>query len=93
MVRSHWIGYHEGAYLCDALFYPEAPIPLEDFPEEYYTEGKGAGANMNLAAGVKSAVDIPVIVVGRLDEDLGEQILDRGQGRLHRHDQTPARRP
>ena len=79
MVRSHWIGYHEGAYLCDALFYPEAPIPLEDFPKEYYTEGKGAGANMNLAAGVKSVVKIPVIVVGRLDKDLGEQILTEGK--------------
>ncbi len=79
MVRSHWIGYHEAAYLCDALFFPEAPIPLEDFPKEYYTEGKGAGANMNLAAGVKSAVNIPVIVVGRLDMDLGEQILTEGK--------------
>jgi len=78
MVRSHWIGYHEAAYLCDALYYPEAPIPLEDFPKEYYTAGKGAGANMLIAAGVKSVVDVPVIVVGRLDCDLGEQILENG---------------
>ena len=79
MVRSHWIGYHEAAYLCDALFFPEAPIPLDEFPEIYYTAGKGAGANMNLAAGVKSAGNIPVIVVGRLDKDLGEQILTEGK--------------
>ncbi|NLO28651.1 MAG: FAD-dependent oxidoreductase [Actinobacteria bacterium] len=78
MVRSHWIGYHEAAYLCDALFYPDAPIPLEDFPEVYYTAQKGAGANMLIAAGVKSAVSVPVIVVGRLDCDLGEQILEQG---------------
>lgn len=78
MVRSHWIGYHEAAYLCDALFYPDAPIPLEDFPEVYYTEQKGAGANMRIAAGVKSAVSVPVIVVGRLDCDLGEKILEEG---------------
>ncbi len=78
MVRSHWIGYHEAAYLCDALYYPEAPIPLEDFPKEYYTEGKGAGANMLIAAGVKSVVNVPVIVVGRLDADLGEKILEEG---------------
>ncbi|MBN1631420.1 MAG: FAD-dependent oxidoreductase, partial [Thermoleophilia bacterium] len=78
MVRSHWIGYHEAAYLCDALYYPEAPIPMEDFPKDYYTEGKGAGANMLIAAGVKSVVNVPVIVVGRLDADLGEQILENG---------------
>ena len=75
MVRSHWIGYHQGAYLCDALFYPEPPIPMEDFPKEYYAQGRGAAANMHIAAGVKSVVDVPVIVVGRLDCDLGEKIL------------------
>lgn len=78
MVRSHWIGYHEAAYLCDALFYPDAPIPLKNFPKEYYTKGKGAGANMLLAAGIKEKVSIPVIVVGRLDCDLGEKILEQG---------------
>ncbi|MCE5253990.1 MAG: FAD-dependent oxidoreductase [Actinomycetia bacterium] len=78
MVRSHWIGYHEAAYLCDALFYPDAPIPLKDFPKEYYTKGKGAGANMLIAANVKKTVNVPVIVVGRLDADLGEKILEEG---------------
>jgi 2,4-dienoyl-CoA reductase-like NADH-dependent reductase (Old Yellow Enzyme family)/thioredoxin reductase len=78
MVRSHWIGYHEAAYLCDALFYPDAPIPLEDFPKVYYTKQKGAGANMLIAAEVKKQVSVPVIVVGRLDADLGEKILEEG---------------
>jgi 2,4-dienoyl-CoA reductase (NADPH2) len=78
MVRSHWLGYHEAAYLCDALFYPDAPIPLEDFPKNYYTKLKGAGANMLLAAGVKKQVSVPIIVVGRLDADLGEKILEEG---------------
>ncbi len=78
-VRSHWLGYHVGAYLPDALFYPEPPIPVESFPKEYETSRQGAGANITLAAGIKKAVSIPVAVVGRLDPELGEQILREGK--------------
>ena len=78
MVRSHWLGYHVPGYLTDLLFYPDPPIPLEDFPKEYYAEQKGAGANILLAAGIKKEVSIPVTVVGRLDADLGERVLEAG---------------
>jgi len=81
MVRSHWIGYHEAAYLCDALFYPDAPIPLKDFPKEYYTKGKGAGANMLIAARGGQARCRP-----------GREDPRRGDGRLHRDDQASSRR-
>lgn len=74
-VRSHWLGYHVGAYLPEALFYPEPPVPIESFPREYETGRRGVGANIRLAAGIKAVVDIPVMVVGRLDADLGEQLL------------------
>jgi 2,4-dienoyl-CoA reductase (NADPH2) len=77
-VRSHWLGYHVGAYLPDALFYPDPPIPVEDFPKEYYTKQKGAGANILFAAGIKKQVSVPVTVVGRLDADLGEKVLEEG---------------
>jgi 2,4-dienoyl-CoA reductase (NADPH2) len=77
-IRSHWLGYHVGAYLPDLLFYPEPPIPLESFPKEYYTKLKGAGANILFAAGIKKAVSIPVTVVGRLDPELGERVLREG---------------
>jgi 2,4-dienoyl-CoA reductase (NADPH2) len=78
MVRSHWLGYHVPGYLTDLLFYPDPPIPLDKFPKEYYKDLKGAGANMLLAAGIKKEVSIPVTVVGRLDADLGEKILEEG---------------
>jgi 2,4-dienoyl-CoA reductase (NADPH2) len=78
-VRSHWIGYHVGAYLPDSLFYPDAPIPLENIPKEYNSSRKGIGANIYLAAGIKQSVKIPVTVVGRMDADLGEQILEEGK--------------
>ncbi len=78
-VRSHWIGYHVGAYLPDSLFYPEAPIPLENIPKEYNSSRKGIGANIYLAEGIKQSVSIPVTVVGRMDADLGEQLLREGK--------------
>jgi 2,4-dienoyl-CoA reductase (NADPH2) len=78
-VRSHWLGYHVGSYLTDALFYPEPPVPVDAIPKEYYAERKGAGANLTLAAGVKKAVKIPVTVVGRMDADLGEQAIAEGK--------------
>jgi 2,4-dienoyl-CoA reductase (NADPH2) len=78
-VRSHFLGYHVGAYLPDALFYPEPPIPVESFPKEYNASDQGVGSNIYAAAGIKSAVSIPVTVVAKLDADLGEKILREGK--------------
>jgi 2,4-dienoyl-CoA reductase (NADPH2) len=78
-VRSHFLGYHVGAYLPDALFYPEPPIPPESFPKEYDSSDKGVGANIPGAAGIKSVVSIPVITVGKLDADLGEKAIREGK--------------
>ncbi len=78
-VRTHFLGYHVGAYLTDSLFYPEPPIPIEAFPECYDASNFGVGANVPAAAAVKSAVTIPVTVVGRLDADIGERILREGK--------------
>ena len=77
-VRNHWIGYHVGGYLPDVLFYPEPPIPTREFPAEYNWSHRGVGANLLLAAGMKKAVSIPVITVGRLDPELGERVLRDG---------------
>jgi len=78
-VRSHILGYHVGAYLPDTLFYPEPPFPPESFPEQYDASDKGVGANIPGAAGIKSAVSIPVITVGKLDADLGEKAIREGK--------------
>jgi 2,4-dienoyl-CoA reductase (NADPH2) len=78
-LRSHWLGYHVAAYLTEALFYPEPPIPLKSFPKEYDWSRRGAGANVRLAAGMKEVVSIPVMVVGRLDPELGEKVLREGK--------------
>jgi 2,4-dienoyl-CoA reductase (NADPH2) len=78
-VRSHFLGYHVGAYLTDALFYPEAPIPIESFPEAYDSSDLGVAANVPAAAGIKSVVTIPVTVVAKLDADIGERIIQEGK--------------
>jgi 2,4-dienoyl-CoA reductase (NADPH2) len=78
-IRSHWLGYQVGSYLPDLLFYPEPIVPLKDFPIEYNASQRGAGANINLAAGIKELVSIPIIVVGKVDPELGERVLREGK--------------
>lgn len=77
-VRSQWLGFHVSGFFPDYLFYPEPAIPVDRFPKEYNSKGRGAGANAHLAAALKKAVDIPVIIVGRLDPALGERYLRDG---------------
>jgi len=95
-IRSHWLGWHAAGFLTDALFYPEPPIPIEDFPKEYNARQKGAGANILLAHDIKKLLSIPVTVVGRLDPELGEKVLEDGYAdfiamtrRLHADPELP----
>ncbi len=76
-VRSHWLGYHVGSYLTDVFFYPEPPVPVKTMPREYESRWRGAAANSRLSEGMKKVLDIPVIVVGKFDAELGEQILEQ----------------
>jgi 2,4-dienoyl-CoA reductase (NADPH2) len=78
-IRSHWLGYHVGAYLPDLLFYPEPVVPLDHFPPQYNAALRGGAANVNLAAGIKQEVSIPVMVVAKFTPQLGEQALREGK--------------
>lgn len=77
-VRSNWLGRHVSGWLVEQLCYPAPPIPLDAFPKEYDMSRKGAGVNLRLAAMMKKAVSIPIITVGRLNPELGEQVLREG---------------
>ncbi len=77
-VRSHWLGRHVAAYLPELFCYPGCPVPRKDFPKEYDRSRHGAGANIILSEGIRKAVSIPVMVVGRLDPVLGEEVLRKG---------------
>jgi len=78
-IRSHWLGYHVGAYLTDVFFFPEPPIPPDAFPPEYDSRHRGAAVNVPLAAGIKREVNIPVMTVAKLDPYLGEKALRAGK--------------
>ena len=78
-VRSQWLGYHVAGFLPEAIFFPEPPIPLQSFPENYDGSHGGAGAHVPLAAAIKKVVSIPLIAVGRLDPELGEEVLREGK--------------
>ena len=95
-VRSHWIGRHVAGFLPELLFYPAPPLPLEKFPKEYDASRLGAGANIKLAEGFKETLSVPVMVVGRMDVDLGESVLRQGTAdfismnrRLHADPELP----
>jgi len=60
----------------DIAFYPETPFPLGGVVDD---SRHGAGGWVPLAAAVKKAISIPVIAIGRLDIDLGEDILQSGK--------------
>jgi 2,4-dienoyl-CoA reductase (NADPH2) len=77
--RSNWLGRHVAGYLPEHLCYPEPPIPLESFPQEYDVSRWGIGANLRVAEAMKKAVTIPIITVGRLDPTLGEEVLREGK--------------
>ena len=74
-VRSHWLGRHTSSFLTESLFYPEAPVPVKTIPAAYDATRRGAGANLRLAEGLKAVLSIPVMVVGRMSPQLGEQAL------------------
>ena len=73
MVRNHWLGFHVGGFFLDYLFYPEPAIPLKDFPKEYNPPVTAPAPTCIWQLRIKSAVKIPVIIVGKLDPELGEQ--------------------
>jgi 2,4-dienoyl-CoA reductase (NADPH2) len=66
----------DSTQLPDIAFYPETPFPLGGVVDDSH---HGAGGWVPLAAAVKKAVSIPVITIGRLDAELGEDILRRGK--------------
>ncbi len=66
----------DSTQLPDIAFYPETPFPLGGVVDD---SRHGAGGWVPLAFAVKKVVSIPVIAIGRLDPELGEEILRHGK--------------
>ena len=61
---------------AEQLLFPEPPSPLM---KEFKNTGEPGSWVAPLGAAIKQAVSVPVGVVGRLDAELGEKILEAGQ--------------
>ncbi len=74
--KPHDPGRRASTQLPDMAFFPETPFPLGGVVDD---SRHGAGGWVPLAAAVKQAVSIPVIAIGRLDAELGEEVLRDGK--------------
>lgn len=65
----------DSTHFPDVALYPEPPFPVKGLMDE---RRYGRGGWVPLAHNVKKGVSIPVIVAGRLDPLLAEEVLEKG---------------
>ncbi len=75
-IRVDGVGKYLSSHYPELIHYPEPPSPLGEMLDG---SRHGAGGYIPITAAIKTAVSIPVIAVGRLDPELGEQILRDGK--------------
>jgi 2,4-dienoyl-CoA reductase (NADPH2) len=66
----------QSLHFPDVYFYPGHEGPVNPYVN---AKGRGAGANLPMAAEIKKAVAVPVITVGKLDQNIGEKAIAAGQ--------------
>jgi 2,4-dienoyl-CoA reductase (NADPH2) len=79
MIRSSWLGLHVPGFLPDYLFFPDAQVPVDKMPPEYYAKERGRGAIRLMTEEAKKRFDVPVILIGYVTPELGEQMLRQGK--------------
>lgn len=79
MVRSHWLGLHVPGFLPDYMFYPESNVPPDEMPREYYAKERGKGAMRLMAEEYKKILGVPIIAIGCMTPELGEEMLEAGK--------------
>jgi 2,4-dienoyl-CoA reductase (NADPH2) len=79
MIRSSWLGLHVPGFLPDYLFFPGAQVPVDKMPPEYYAKERGRGAIRLMTEEAKKRFDVPVILIGYVTPELGEQMLRQGK--------------
>jgi 2,4-dienoyl-CoA reductase (NADPH2) len=78
-IQARAFGYGDFSFIHpgpEQILFPEAP---QNIPRELDWSRRGAGAFVPLAEAIKKVVTIPVITVGRLDPEMGEQIVKEGK--------------
>jgi 2,4-dienoyl-CoA reductase (NADPH2) len=79
MIRSQWLGVHVAGFLPDYMFYPEAQVPLDKMPKEYYAKERGKAAMKLMVEEYKKMVSVPLIFVGYVTPEIGEEMLKEGK--------------
>ncbi len=79
MVRSHWMGLHVPGYLTDHMFYPEAQVPVDRMSPHYYSKEQGKAAMRLMSEEYKKILGVPIILIGYMTPELGEQMLRQGK--------------
>ncbi|MCL5734811.1 MAG: FAD-dependent oxidoreductase [Actinobacteria bacterium] len=79
MIRSHWLGLHVPGFLPDYMFFPDAQVPREKMPPQYNAEQRGRAAMRLMTAEAKKLFPIPVILIGYVTPEEGEDALEKGQ--------------
>jgi len=74
-VSGYGYGENPFRYLPDYWPYPEP----DGFMKKYMDDYKGQGLFVPSAMAIKQAVNVPVAVAGRLNEDLAEELLRQGK--------------
>lgn len=65
----------DSTHFPDVYFYPDQPNPIDSS----IVKDWGKGANVMMAAAIKKAVSVPVIVCGKMDWEIGEKAIKEGQ--------------
>jgi 2,4-dienoyl-CoA reductase-like NADH-dependent reductase (Old Yellow Enzyme family)/NADH dehydrogenase FAD-containing subunit len=78
-VRAFGYGDYFSLMTPEQSYHLKGAVPL---PRGLDWSRGGAGALVPLAAAIKKVVSIPVMAVGRLDPELGEEILQKGMADL-----------
>jgi len=76
MIRSQWLGLHVAGFLPDYMFYPDAQVPLDKMPQEYYADDRGKAAMKIMVEEYKKLVPVPIILVGYVTPEIGEELLE-----------------
>jgi 2,4-dienoyl-CoA reductase (NADPH2) len=79
MIRSQWLGVHVAGFLPDYMFYPDAQVPLDKMPKEYYAKERGKAAMKLMVEEYKKMVKVPLIFVGYVTPEIGEEMLKEGK--------------
>ncbi len=79
MIRSSWLGLHVPGFLPDYLFFPDTRVPLDKMPPQYYAKERGKGAIRLMTEEARKRFDVPIILIGYVTPELGEQMLEEGK--------------